>query len=49
MCLNCKNCKWGECTFEDWEEEELDHIEEYDEDNCPHFIVYWAEDRKDKE
>lgn len=47
MCLECKFCRWLECISEELTEEEVEMLEngELDENNCPHFVPYWANER----
>lgn len=46
MCY-CKFCRWGECTCEELEPEEIEKLDngELDETNCPHFVAYWADEK----
>ena len=50
MCIGCYWSKWEECncTDEDMTEEDVTKIEncEYEGENCPFFLPYWAKERK---
>lgn len=42
-CLDCKFCRWLECTNEEITDEEYEKVEKGEE--CPYFVPYWAEER----
>lgn len=46
MCLECKYCKWLECTNENLTDEEIRKLEngDLDETNCSQFTVYWSKE-----
>jgi len=42
--MGCIWMKWDECTFSDWEDEEVDAID--DCEKCPHFKEYFPENEE---